>query len=531
MNNNEFSMLDAQENNPPMVDFGAVFADGPAVCDYTNCIAEIGKFLSVIGGLMGRYLEKKELRECESYLRRQYQQRHPFAMGGDHDTHIYETPWQLANGTRICIRMTLLLRNSIKVPTANKKMSLFELCEPSGEPLGTMRTLPWHIDNYREIANAVRAAMRCRFPHELLGNTLACSWIKAGAKEDLPCTIYLGETLEGEDLSIRFRPVAGKNQDNQIHVKASLVVGEEEVSLQSLQPPLFKHISPECFNSDSSDQFNDMLGRIEFALYNDWLSVIKARYDYLWNFQNQHHMQEGIVPVSLQGGIAAEVFHTGFWTDAGEAVYGLCRDRGADGRWRCINWVHAVHLSGVGVTRLPLAPNWDLEWHPFDVQMSRVELSRHVLDHASRWASKESLTGDKDGLGHDVFVSDELKEEMYGYACKELSASIAYATAHPEEIAYGYYNPVVDRANGKYSPVAIFLPGFFVVEDGRKTPRAIFVLRLKKDGSHPYYEIPTILPVSYVRRSVEVLGFGSPSWVSGDTGMQTNIVKEVRLVA
>ena len=531
MKDNEMSMLDAPESNPCMVDFGSVFADGSAVCDYTNCIDEIGNFMSVVGGLMGRYLEAKELRECESCLRRQYLQRHPFTMGGvDRDTHIYETPWQLGNGTRICIRVTLLLRNSIKVQNANKKMAKFELCEPSGEPIGTMRSLPWYIDNHKEIAHAVRAVMRYRFPNELLASTLARSWIKAGAKEDLPCTIYLGETSEGEDLSIRFRSVDAKSQDESIHTKASLVVNGKEVSLQSLQPPLFKRITPECFNGDSFDEFSDMLGRDEFP-YNDWLSVMKGRYDYLWSFQNRHHGQEGIVPAFLQGGIPAEVFHSGLLTADGEAVYGLCRDRGGDGRWTNINWLYADHLRSVGVVRLPTVPNWSLELSPFDSKMPMLKLSRHVLDHASRWAPKESLTDEKDELGHDVFVSDEAEEEAYGYACKELSTSVTYAATHPEEVAYGYYNPVVDRAKGRCSPIAIFLPGFFVEEDGKKTPRAVFAFRLRNDVLHPCYEIPTILPVSYVRRSIGVLGLESPSWVSGECVQQDSISKEAHLAA
>jgi len=524
-NNNGQGLLDTS-----VLDFGQVFGDYHLPCDYTPVKDSVKKFIAIVAGLMGRDVEEEELMKCERMLRKQYTEWHPSSQH-DKDERVYSTPWVTSQGIPICIRIGLIKRTSIVIEGALKKIILFEICTPSGEPLGTMRTLPWLIVNHKEIANAVRAVMHCRFQSELIGSTLAYSWMKSGAREELPCTIHLGETPMGNELSIRFNPVNMQSLDGIVHAKASLVVNGEEFTLQALQPPLFRRISPECFDGSALDAFNDMLGHKEFPLYNDWLSTMKSRYDYLWSFQRRYPGQEGIIPVTLQGGIPAEVFHSGAWTDDGEAVYGLCRDRAPDGRWKTIYWVYADHLRGVGASRLPAAPNWNLEREPFDAQVPTEKLSRHVLHHASRWAPKEFLTGVKDELGFDVFVSVEQREKAFVCACEELALSIAYAIANPEEVGYGYYNSSVDLAKGDYSPITIFLPGFFAEEDGKKTPRAVFVLRLADRLSHPRYEIPTILPVSYVRRSIVVLGLEPPSWVSGDIGKQANIAKETRLVA
>lgn len=497
----------------PMLDFGQAFGDYYQPCDYTPVKDSVEKFIPTVAGLIGRAVRDDELVQCERMLRKQYTERHPLSHR-DRDEWVYSTPWAMSQGAQICIRVGLIKRTSIIIEGAAKKVICFELCTSTGEPLGTMRSLPWHIDNYKDIAHAVRAVMRCRFQHELLGSTLACSWMKTGASESLPCTIYLGDTPEGDKLSIRFSQSTVMDEDGLKHTRASLVVEGEEISLQSLLPPIFKAINPDGLDFCAFDEFNDMVGHVEYPLYADWISVMKSRYDYLASFQNRHRGQEGILPVVLQGGVPAEIFHSGVLTNWGEAVYGLCRDRGTDGRWTNVNWVYANHLRGVGVTHLPTEPNWNLEWRPFDVQIPIGALSRHVLEHASRWAPPMTTTGKKDNLGYDVFVNNQVREEMFDYACEELESSLSLVRKCPEEIAYGYYHPAVDHVKGECSPVSIFIPGFFKEVGDKNLPQAVFALRLVNQSTCPCYEIPTILPVSYVKRAVLVLGLDSPTWVS-----------------
>ena len=510
---------DTQDMTSLPIDFGAAFGDGDAVCDYTNCICDITNFLAIVVALIERQITENELRSCESSLHRQYLQRHPFAHGADEDTAIYETPWRQQNGTPICLRVTLLKRNSIKVPMANKKMSRFEICEPSGEPLGTMRSLPWHIDNYADVAYAVRAVIRNRFSHELLGSRLANSWIKAGEGDTLPCTIYVGETADGDEFSLRFSPADSEaNADERIHAVATLLVDGVEIPLQELLPPMFRAVNPSCLDVESYMDFNDIVGRVDCPVRQDWVSMIRHRYDFLAVFQRKRSKHSGILPVVLQGGIPAEVFHTGTWTDEGKAVYGLCRNRGEDGRWTQIYWVLAEHLDGVGVTKLPEPPDWKLEWHRFDSQLPMADLSPHILDHASRWADPTSLTGEKDADGNDIFVSALARDEMFAHATAELDISLSYVSVHPEAIAYGYYYPVVDRTLGECSPISILLPGFFMdLPDGTKRPQAVFVLRIRNASKSPFFEVPTVLPIPWARRSALILGQNTPAWMSVST--------------
>ena len=208
----------------------------------------------------------------------------------------------------------------------------------------------------------------------------------------------------------------------------------------------------------------------------------------------------------LQGGEIAEVFHTGDFTVDGDAIYGLCRDY-QDGRWSCVVWVRAEHLKGVGVDLLPAAPNWSLKRHVFDATGEIGALSRHVLHNAYRWASQGCLTGKKDAYGHDVFVDAAAREAMYDNACAELGNSLRYVADHPDRIIYGYYHPAVDRAIGDISPIAIYLPAFFSDEAKRTAVEdAVFAVRVVNDRGHIRYEVPTILPPSFARRTMRVLG-------------------------
>ena len=499
------------------IDFGMVFADGGGVCDFSACLTEIANFLPAVAGLAGRQIEEHESRLCEVSLRRQYLERHPFAHGADKDTAVYCTPWRQQNGIPICIRVTLLKRDSLKILDANKKMTLFEVCEPSGNPVGTLRSLPWLIDNLRDIAFAVRACMRHRFVYDLLGPRLVSQWKKAGASEELPCTLFIGETADGDDLYLRFSPSEnGDSADGRVHVVAKLVVDDTEIPLQALLPPMFRFVNPNCFNREAFEDFTDIVGAAVFTIQREWRTIIRQRYDFLALFQSGRGKSPGIIPVELDG-FSGEVFHTGTWTEQGEAVYGLCRDRGSDGRWTNIVWLLGEHLEGLGVTDLPAAPDWDAEKSPFNIQRPMAPLSPHILDHASRWADPDTLTGERDDVGHDIFITAAARDEMFGRACEELKTSLLHAAFHPEDVGFGYYHSAVDRVRGECSPITTFLPGFFEkTPTGKTKPRAVFVLRVRTASKFPFYEVPTILSLPMARLSALVLGGDIPPWMSGE---------------
>ena len=498
----------------PKIDFGVVFADGDAVCDYSPSIEEIGAFMSTVVSLLGHSLSPDELKRCEGELRSQYIKHRPFGADPDKDVHTYHTPWTLPDGTPICIRVVLRKLNSIKVPSANKKMVEFTVCDPSGHLIGTLRNLPWRVENMREVAHAIRSLLQRRFPRDLLGKRIADEWLSAGGRDDLPQTVNLGVLPDGSELGIRFDEVAteiGKDDDRRV-ASASILLDGCPQKLQELQPPMFRKICPKALDEESFYSFIDMqdsvVGEDSDKEYASWLFKLQQRYDYLYNFQQGD--SAGIVTATLQGGEQVEIFSTGEYSLGDKAIYGLCRSR-CEGRWTNVVWAFAEQLRGIGIVRLPEKPDFRAEWYTFDPNVKVGNLSRHVLDHAHRWCSNSiALTGKKDALGHDIFVDDGSREEMYTVACEELGRSLRYAAENPAAVGYGYYHAAVDRAKGNYSPIALFLPACF--SDQAKSsgkPDAFFALRVLKGGESGRcirYDVPTILPPSYVKRTMSVLG-------------------------
>ncbi len=491
------------------IDFGAAFGSAGCVCDYTPCIDAISRFVPTVASLLGREIRPDEFKLCERMLRNEYLSHRPFCNDREVDDHIYKSPWEMDDGTQICIHVVLLKRNSIKVLTADKKMSVFVVCDEAGQQIGTMRTLPWNIVNISEISYALRNIMQGHFPHELLGSRLAAAWRDAGGNDDLPATIYLTEMPDCSALSIRFAEVShgvSDEIDDVRKARASILIDDIEVAIRDLQPPMLQRISLGALDEDSMVSFYDMKGCVASESYRDWLFVRLQRYDYLVSFQNQYAGCAGVVPAMLQGGEMVEVFHTGDISVDGKAIYGLCRDY-QDGRWSDVVWTYAEHLKGIGIEHLPVAPNWGLKWHVFEANGEIGALSRHVLHNAYRWASQGCLTGKKDVHGHDIFVDEVARKAMYDKACTELGTSLRYAVEHPDRIIYGYYHPAVDRAVGDISPIAIYLPAFFSEESKRTAVAdAVFAVRAVNDGGHIRYEVPTILPPSFARRTMDVLG-------------------------
>ena len=491
------------------IDFGVVFGSAGCVCDYTPCIGAISRFVPTVASLLGREIRPEEFKLCERMLKNEYLSHRPFSNDREVDDHIYKTPWAMNDGTQICIRVVLLKRSSIKVPTADKKMSAFVVCDETGQQIETMRALPWDVINVAEIAYAIRCVMQGRYPHELLGSRLAAAWRDAGGSDALPTTIYLTELPDGSELSIRFAEVSHGVEDETHEVckaSASILIDDIEVPVRDLQPPMLQRISLGALDEDSMASFYDMKGCVASESYRDWLFVRLQRYDYLVSFQNGYAGCAGVVPAMLQGGEMVEIFHTGDFSAEGDAIYGLCRDC-QDGRWASVVWVRAEHLKGVGVDLLPAAPNWSLKRHVFEANGKIGVLSRHVLHNAHRWASQGCLTGKKDVHGHDIFVDEAAREAMYDNACIELVNSLSYVAEHPDRIIYGYYHPAVDRAIGDISPIAIYLPAFFS-ESAKRTAveDAVFAVRVVNDGGHIRYEVPTILPPSFAKRTMGVLG-------------------------
>ena len=511
MKNKNYNTEESEKANEAIafIDFGTAFGSAGSVCDYTPCIDAIGSFVPTVASLLGREIRPDEFRLCERMLRKEFLSHRPFCNDWEVDDHIYKTPWVMNDGTQISIRVVLLKRSSIKVPTADKKMSVFVVCNETGQQIETMRALPWNIVNVAEIAYALRNIMQRHFPHELLGSRLAAAWRDAGGGDILPATIYLTELEDGSALALRFTEISHGAEDEKDEVRkasASILIDDIEVPIRDLQPPMLKRISLGALDEDSMASFYDMKGCVASESYRDWLFVRLQRYDYLVSFQNQYVGCAGVVPAMLQGGEMVEIFHTGEFSVEGEAIYGLCRDC-QDGRWANVLWVYPEHLKGIGIDLQPAAPNWSLKWHVFDANVKIGALSRHVLHNASRWAPQECLTGKKDAHGHDIFVDEVAREVMYEKACAELANSLRYSIEHPDRIAYGYYHSAVDRALGDISPIAIYLPAFFSEEAKKKAaPDAIFPLRVLNDGGHIRYEVPTILSPSFAKRTRGVLG-------------------------
>lgn len=414
------------------------------------------------------------------------------------------------DGTPICVRVVLRKLNSIKVLAANKKLVEFTVCDPSGQPIATLRALPWRVDNMREIALAVRNLFQARFPHDLLGRCIAAGWLSAGGRDELPLTVYVGELPDGSELGIRFDEVStGSVKDcDQRTATASIIINDRAIPLKELLPPMLRKICPGALDEESFAGFVDMQDSVVTDTHQSWLFKRLQRYDFLSSFQSRYEGKAGIIPAMLQGGEQVEVFHTGDYSSDGSAIYGLCRSR-SEGRWTNIVWAFGDQLRAVGINRLPQEPDWNIEWHAFDPCVTVGTLSRHVLDHAHRWcmANPAALTGKKDVLGHDVFVDDASRETMYAIACEELNRSLRCAAENPATVVYGYYHAAVDRTHGDYSPIALYLPAHF--SDQAKSsgePDAFFALRVVKEADRIRYEVPTILAPFHVRRTMSVLG-------------------------
>ena len=506
--------MNGQLEHTPGIDFGAVFRDGDAVADFTSCAEDVTGFIGTVAALLGREIAAEELLRCERKLRLQYLARHPFSGGTDADTSVYVTPFRLQSGAVICIKVTLLRRSSIKIQNANKKMISFELCNEAGEPITTLRKLPWFVENLRELSYALRGVLRERFPRELLGCQLTAAWIREGAQEALPCTVKLTETLDGHEISVMFRKTPLADDGTCPHVEASLLIDDEEPRMLDLLPPMLKVVDVDCLDAESFDGFVDMCGgHTAFTSAHEWASALIQRFDFLVTYQARYPGGEGILPAVLPGNVPSLLFNTGEMTTSGEAVYGLCIERQRDGRWAQVHWMLEEHLSAAGITRFPMAPDFTLEWREFDGRIPVGRPARHVLDHASRWMDPSALTGERDVFGHDIFASDSMRERAYELACSALDASIQAAIADPDSVAYGYYSTAADRVEGVVSPVSLYLPAM-VTDTARNSgrPDAAFVVRLV-DSETPHYEVPTMLTLDHVIRSVRVMGAKMPEWL------------------
>lgn len=509
-----------------LVDFGQCFRDGSSVCDYTPVHEAIADFLPTVVRSIGRKVTDSEMRSFEHLLRQQYfDNKKDLLMNGDAMSHVYVTPWQMQNGVPICVRITLAKRCSIVVDGATKKMTGFEVCTPDGRPIETLRSLPWFIDNLLEVNYALRFIWERRFPSELLSGRLMAQWRAVGCPVELPCTLWLCTTPDGRKIAIRFVQSEGLSADDgDVHVLAELLVDGAECDMKTVQPALYKIVDADALDSAMED-WAEMQGVSDADT--SWLRrVLVQRFDYLKR-QERHLGVKCCLTVRVPTGNGVEsvaVFHTGARTKNGDALYALCREKNSSGRWTALNFVTADGLYNIGIDNLPASPDWRLEYRPLAAVSSWSPLSRHVLEHASRWTARGVVKGVHDECGRDVFTDSVVCEDAYRMACEQLEASLEYATLHPEAVAVGYYNPDVDHADSRTSPISFYVPGWFSDEARRSgMPDAAFVVRLVETEYGVRADCPTILPIDFVRFSASIVGdeFPIPDWLIDGCGSET----------
>ena len=302
-----------------------------------------------------------------------------------------------------------------------------------------------------------------------------------------------------EDVAVRLRLELAYRR-----AVAELLVGGRKQELGELQPPLFQVLAPFALS-----------GRFAWRRFLTHLPAVKHWPPKVWAAAIREHFAalQLLSPSQIASGGDDCYFPSGFQSLDGDRIFARLLARGRDGRFTLVDFFD--ERSVAGRTNLPPPMSFRRFWPGDWLALPRRELSRHVVDHGTRWLGEDA----PDFLGHDergrdVWSSSEVEDRIFGLAKSALTTALS--DAPDERLALGFYDSTIDQVDSDALPICGLLPAFC-------SPKAraahnvdgVFVLRVHAgpDGVPRCLSVPTIYKPGFCRRLIVATGEPMPSWL------------------
>jgi len=459
--------------------------------DYWPVRSKVVQFIPVVSQLAACRLGTSEIDQFARAIRATFHANRPQLTAFGTVSFLVPTVWrEIATGRKICVRIQLERLGSIRVPGATTKVTAFELRDPSGELLGTVRSLPFVIENLSNLSYQLRAVLGARFSPETFGARLYSAYVEAGAPIDLPVRLPLCDMPDGRLVELRLEPADASDARN---AKAGLIVDDLAVEVGDMLPEILKRISSDALDIASFECLAEMLGTDENA--SDDL-----RYRVFQRFEYAARRKPILVRELALAGENVLLFSTGEKSADGHRIFCLAREMGEDGKYTSVCWVRSADLVAFGLSEDLLPGDVDFGGDfalalDGNLPLSTPEIL-HILKRASRWA-------DADVFGREGKMIDQF-DDWY-------KRGLRSALDRKTPFAFGVYC-AKDRGTvgASVHPIQAMAP----LVDAVGRVRAAFVVRRVVRNGEARLEVPTVLTLAQARRSASVaMGSDIPDWL------------------
>jgi len=462
--------------------------------DYWPVHDAVTRFVPVVAQLSACRVASDEIDKFAHDLRAEYIANRPRLIDKGSASFVLRTDFrELVTGRTICVRVQFDRLSSIRIAGATTKMTVFEICDPTGVPFGSLRSLPFVVDNIRGLNYTLRTILGERFSPEVFSTKLFAAYVAAGEPHRLPIQLRLCETQDGRSVDLRLE---AEESANPLHARAVLVVDGLSIEDDESLPAIMRFISWDALDKDSFCSLADMVGLDEKDC-DDLRYRLFCRVDYI-----AQHQRDRMVECDLAGE-SVLLFPTGEKSAEGHRIFCFARDC-VDGKYNTVCWVRERDLVCCGLPADRLPAEIDFEQDVAETLDGSLPLSSpdivHVLHNLDRWAAPEMREDE-----------GRMMDEFDRWYVRSFRSAL-----DTKSFVYGFYSA---KSNGTKDAVVHPIQALAPLIDDAGTVRGAFVVRRVNRNGSERLEVPTVLTCSQAKKSVSVLaGEDLPEWLSGKGG-------------